>query len=145
MLIYEKSGVITPEQDKTNIFLPFDVPEGTEKLILDYTYSPKILENKERAMELIKTKLKQYGGKEAAEDYLPVKNLITLSLDDNGEYRGAAHRQAECQHHEISADYASPGFLKGKIHCGVWQLVLNVHCCACDVHYSIKISGEEKL
>lgn len=145
MLIYEKRGVIAPQQDKTNIVLPFDVPEGIEKLIVDYTYSPKLLEDEAQAIELIKTKLKQYGGTGTPEEYLPVKNLITLTLDDNGEYRGAAHRQAECQHHEISAEYASPGFLKREIHKGSWQIVLNVHCCACDVNYHIKISGEGKI
>ena len=75
-------------------------------------------------------------------DYLPVKNLITLSLDENGKYRGAAHRQDDVQHHEISADFASNGFFKGKIEEGVWRIALNVHCCACKVSYNLKITGE---
>lgn len=145
MTIFEKTGRITPEQDKTNISLEFNVPGGIEKLIIDYEYSPKILENEEKAEELLAKSIEKYLGDEykaEPRDFMPVKNLITLSLDDNGKYRGAAHRQADKQRHEISKDFASVGFMKGEIHSGKWQIVLNVHCCACDVDYKIKVTGE---
>ena len=146
MIIFETAGKVLPEQDKTNIPLEFTVPEGIEKLMIDYEYSPKILENEEKAEKLLAKSIEKYLGDEyKAEplDFMPVKNLITLSLDDNGEYWGAAHRQADRQHHEISKEYASSGFVKGEIHSGKWQVVLNVHCCACDVNYRIKVAGEE--
>ena len=145
MVIFEMAGKVLPEQDKTNISLEFTVPEGIEKLIIDYGYSPKTLEDGEKAEKLLAESIEKYLGDEykaEPQDFMPVKNLITLSLDDNGEYRGAAHRQADKQHHEISKEFASPGFIKGEIHSGKWQVVLNVHCCACDVNYQIKVSGE---
>ena len=144
MIIFETAGKVLPEQDKTNIPLGFTVPEGIEKLIIDYEYSPKTLEDAEKAEKLLLESIEKYLGDEhkaEPQDFMPVKNLITLSLDDNGEYRGAAHRQADKQHHEISKEYASPGFIKGEIHSGKWQVVLNVHCCACDVNYKIKVAG----
>ena len=144
MLIFEKCGEINPENDKTNIVIPFEVPRGIEKLVIDYSYSPKTEKNREKSLEIIKSCIKKYSAEGEPEDYLPVKNLITLSLDDSLGYRGAAHRQADSQRHEISADYASNGFIKGKITDGVWRVVLNVHCCVCKVNYIIKISGEEK-
>lgn len=146
MVIFEKAGRVLPEQDKTNIPLEFTVPEGIEKLIIDYEYAPKILEDGEKAKKLLAESIEKYLGDEyeaEPQDFMPVKNLITLSLDDNGEYRGAAHRQADKQHHEISKEFASVGFIKGEIHSGKWQVVLNVHCCACDVNYQIKVAGEE--
>ena len=145
MIIFETAGKVLPEQDKTNIPLEFTVPEGIEKLIIDYGYSPKTLEDGEKAEKLLAKSIEKYlGGEYRAEpqDFMPVKNLITLSLDDNGEYRGAAHRQADKQHHEISKDFASPGFVKGEIHSGKWQVVLNVHCCACEINYRIQVAGE---
>ena len=145
MIIFETAGKVLPEQDKTNIPLEFTVPEGIEKMIIDYEYSPKILENEEKAEKLLAKSIEKYLGDEyKAEplDFMPVKNLITLSLDDNGEYRGAVHRQADKQHHEISEEFASPGFIKGEIHSGKWLVVLNVHCCACEVNYEIKVAGE---
>lgn len=148
MLIFEKTGKVLPEQDKTNISLQFSVPNGIEKLSIDYEYSPKILEDEEKAIELLEKSIEKYLGTEykaEPKDFMPVKNLITLSLDENGNYRGAAHRQADKQHHEISRDFASVGFEKGEITSGKWTLVLNVHCCACEVNYSVRITGEEKI
>lgn len=145
MIIFEKAGKVTPGQDKTNIPLEFAVPGGVEKLIIDYEYSPKIFDDEEKAEKLLEESIEKYLGDEyeaKPQDFMPVKNLITLSLDSNGVYRGAAHRQADKQHHEISREYASPGFIKGEIHSGKWQVVLNVHCCACDVDYKIKVTGE---
>ena len=135
-----------PVQDKTNIPLTFFVPSGIEKLIIDYEYSPKLLENEAKATELLEKSIEKYLGDEfsaSPEEFMPVKNLITLSLDENGNYLGAAHRQADRQHHEISEEFASVGFEKSKINSGEWQIVLNVHCCACPVDYTIKITGEE--
>ena len=148
MLIFEKSGKVMPEQDKTNIPLQFTVPNGIEKLIIDYDYSPKTLEDEEKATEMLKKSIEKYLGdtyKAEPKEFMPVKNLITLSLDENGNYRGAAHRQADKQHHEISRDFASVGFEKGEITSGEWTLVLNVHCCACAVSYNVRITGEEKI
>ena len=147
MLIFEKTGKVTPEQDTTNVVLTFNVPNGTEKLTIDYEYSPKLFEDETAAMKMLEESIEKYLGDAYSampQDFLPVKNLITLSLDDNGNYRGAAHRQADRQHHEIGRDFASAGFVKGEIHSGEWQVVLNVHCCACEVSYTIKITGEEK-
>lgn len=148
MIIFEKSGIVLPEQDKTNIPLEFTVPEGIKKLIIDYNYSPKTLDDKEKAYKRLEKSIEKYLGSEynaKPEDFMPVKNLITLSLDENEKYRGAAHRQADKQHHEINENYASPGFLKGKIHGGKWNLMLNVHCCACKVNYHITITGEAEI
>lgn len=146
MIIFETAGRVLPEQDKTNIPLEFTVPEGIDKMIIDYEYSPKMLEDREKAEALLKESIEKYLGDEykaEPRDFFPVKNLITLSLDGNGVYRGAAHRQADKQHHEISREFASPGLIKGEIHAGKWQVVLNVHCCACAVDYKIQIAGEE--
>lgn len=146
MIIFEKAGRVLPEQDKTNIPLVFTVPEKIEKLIIDYEYSPKILEDEEKAEKLLAQSIEKYLGDEykaEPRDFMPVKNLITLSLDDNGVYRGAAHRHANKQHHEISRKFASAGFVKGEIHSGKWQVVLNVHCCACEVNYKIRVAGEK--
>ncbi len=73
-----------------------------EKLVIDYAYSPKTLVDEEKATELLEKSIKnilERNIKAEPKDFMPVKNLITLSLDENGNYRGAAHRQADRQHH----------------------------------------------
>ena len=58
MLIFEKAGKVLPEQDKTNIPIEFQVPNGMEKLVIDYAYSPKTLVDEEKATELLEKSIK---------------------------------------------------------------------------------------
>ncbi len=139
---------LRPDDEKSTRYIPFLVPDGVTKLIINYSYSPKILEDKEKSFELIKENLIRDAGEEWTEytdyeEFMPLKNLVTLSLYSPEGFRGAAHRQADEQYHEISEDFASVGFLKGKISAGEWKLCLNVHAlvtenCTCNV----KIEGE---
>lgn len=140
---------LTPEDEKSTAFIPFDVPEGTQKLCITYAYSPKILEDKEKSYVLIKENLVRDAGENWTdyidyEEFLPLKNLVTLYLRSPEGFRGAAHRQADSQYHEICSEVASPGFLKGKITPGQWQLCLNVHAlvtdfCVCHVEIEAEV------
>lgn len=144
MLIFSTKGKITVDNDKTNLIHRFDVPSGVKVMTVKYSYSPKTLENRERAVSIVKDCFEKYDetliGKPA--EYLPVKNLVTISIDENGNYRGAAHRQANEQTHILSEEKASPGFIKGKINEGEWDIVLNVHSVSCDVDYNISVEVE---
>lgn len=141
MQIFSTKGKITVDNDKTNLIHRFDVPSGVKVMTVKYSYLPKTLESREKAVAIVKDCFEKYGetlvGKPA--EYLPVKNLITISIDENGKYRGAAHRQANEQTHILSEEKASPGFVKGKISEGEWDIVLNVHSVSCDVDYNISV------
>lgn len=142
---------LTPENEKTNLPLKFTVPEGAEKLRISYSYHPKHLGDGERAKALIEENLCKdtHGDRELYPDYthyLPLNNLVTLSLDDPDSYRGAAHRQDSEQLHEITGEKASVGFIKGEIKKGEWTLTLNVHAlvtekCYCTV--KVEIGGAD--
>lgn len=148
MILKNTTLTLRQSEEKTTRHIPFSVPEGVKKLIIAYSYSPKILEDKEKSYELIKENIIRDGGEDvegykAYEQFMPLKNLVTLSLFSPEGFRGAAHRQAENQLHEISTEAASYGFLKGEITKGQWELCLNVHAivtegCKCI----IKIEGE---
>lgn len=147
----EKEIILTPENEKTNIKLPFTVEEDSDRLIITYSYSPKELSDGARAKALIEENLLRdtHGDRELYPDYkeyLPLKNLVTLSLDSPEKYMGAAHRQDREQRHIISEDFSSVGFLKGKIVKGQWTLYLNVHAvvtenCLCKI--KIEAGGKD--
>lgn len=145
MILLNAKGKITLHNNKTNLIHRFDVPNGLKALKISFEYSPKTLENREKAIEEVKSCLEKYDevfdGKPA--DYLPIKNLVTLSLDANGRYIGAAHRQSNKQEHIISADKSSVGFIKTEIEQGEWDIMLNVHSVSCDIDYKIIVEGEE--
>lgn len=148
-IIFEQMQIqLCPDDSKSNRYIPFTVPEGIKKLFITYSYSPKTLEDKEKSCDLIRENILR----DAPEDidrytdyneFMPLKNLVTVSLDSPTEFRGAAHRHDEHQYHEIGESFASPGFLKGKICAGQWRLSLNIHAVVTDIcTCRIKIEGK---
>lgn len=132
MIILEKEFQVLYKDEKTNISFPFSINEDAAALKISFSYSPKLLEDDERANMLIENNIKNDAGEFAGEytnwdEYKPLKNLITVSLDDPDTYRGCAHRQDKDQIHIIREDFASRGFHKGKIQKGQWKVVLNLH------------------
>ncbi len=149
-VIFEKDIILTPEDEKTNVPLDFLVSDDFSNLEIFYSYSPKILEDKEKSRELIEENIKRDAGENfpdypSWEAFMPLKNLITLSLDSPSGYKGAAHRQSDSQHHIISEDFASVGFEKTKIEKGKWILTLNLHAIVTEkVQCRVRIEGERK-
>lgn len=148
--VLETTVRVTPAQEKTNLVLPFALAEEARQLKIIYSYAPKLLDG-EVAAEAAENCLLRDAGEyraqyPAAETFLPLKNLITLSLDDPNGYRGAAHRQADSQVHIVTETTASHGFSAGKLPAGDWRLVLNVHALVtpfCDCR--VKIEVEEAV
>lgn len=143
MNLFSQSGIITPSMDKTNVVLNFNVPQGIKSLTVKYSYNPKEVENKDLAYNCITKAMQKYDvGFANPEAFLPVKNLITLSFDECGTYRGACHRQPNNQTVYIASSHSTPGILNREIQCGEWCVVLNIHFVGCDVNYNIDIDGE---
>lgn len=142
MLILFRKGVITPKDDKTNIVIPFSVPCGTKALVVHYGYSPKLVENEEVALRYLQEGREKYNTDFSFEEFKEVKNLITLSFDENGKYRGACHRQPHKQTIIISESGSTYGIEDRPIEPGQWDVMLNCHFVGCDVKYEITVEGE---
>ena len=143
MLIFEKTGSITQADDKTNIAFDFTVPEGVKSLRVKYSYSPKEIEDEAEARRQIEEAMHKYGVQSYDTDkHMPVKNLITLSFDENGSYRGACHRQPNRQLVTIAEENSTPGIINKPVEAGNWNIVLNVHYAGCKIEYSIEIEGK---
>lgn len=142
MLIFFKKGVITRKEDKTNIILPFSVPDGTKSLVVNYRYSPKTVEDEEEALRFLKEGREKYKTDFSFEEFKEVKNLITLSFDECGKYRGACHRQPNRQTVIITEEGSTYGIEDRPIEPGEWDVMLNCHFVGCDVKYEIAVEGE---
>lgn len=145
--LFEEKITLTSESEKTNLPLSFNVDDELRKLEISYSYTPKILLDEEKSRELIEENIRKDAGENFADypswqSFMPLKNLITLSLDSPLGYVGAAHRQAENQHHIISEEFSSTGFEKTKIHKGQWVLTLNVHALVTEkAECFVKVEG----
>ena len=145
MLIFTEKGLVKPSDDKSNIVLEFNVPEDIKTLIVKYKYNPKTVENRAEAMSIVNKGLNKYNASFInPESMLPINNLITLSFDENGKYRGACHRQPNNQTIVISNENSTPGIVNKRLEAGKWAVVLNVHYVACRVDYEIEIEGEKE-
>lgn len=142
MLIFQKRGKITPKQDKTNIIHTFSVPDGTEKLVVNYEYSPKLVENETLARQYLIDGREKYKTDFSFETFREVKNLITLSFDESGEYRGACHRQPNKQTVIISQSGSTYGIENRQIKPGEWSITLNCHFVGCDVDYILEVEAQ---
>ncbi|MBB6020179.1 hypothetical protein HNR77_001240 [Paenibacillus sp. JGP012] len=148
-------GSLTPNDSKTHIRVPFVVEAGCAKLHIRLQYSPKILEDRHRSIELLNESYKLYILPEHqeyatahADQHLPLKNLITLSLDDTNGYRGACHRHDDIQELYISKQEASPGLMAGILPMGNWSITLSVHCIvteACAYQLQVWTTEEDVL
>ena len=143
MNVFGKKGKICEQDNKTNIAFRFTVSKNAKRLVVKFSYFPKTVENKEKALSLVEKGFEKYGIEgENKSDYLPLNNLITLSFDENGKYRGACHRHPNEQTIIISDKSSTPGIINMPLECGEWQAVLNVHFAGCEIEYSLDIEEE---
>jgi hypothetical protein len=147
-VLWNKVYSLHPGDSKTNLCV--DIPVSRDFWCLEFlcSYSPKILEDREKSRELIQGGLKKYvpaqfmGQYGDWEKFLPVVSLITLSIDYGDRYLGCAHRHAPEQRHIISAAFSSPGFFRHAAVQGPWRAVINIHAVVCDsVAYHLTVQG----
>ncbi|MBQ9531696.1 MAG: hypothetical protein IJR70_06450 [Eubacterium sp.] len=144
MKVLSAAGKVTEKDSKTNIDHKFNVSKSAKRLVVEFSYSPKNVENESNSLELIEKGLKKYKTEsENPSDFLPIRNLLTLSFDENKKYRGACHRHPNEQKITISNENSTPGIINKEIESGEWNAVLNVHFAGCEVEYSIEIEEEQ--
>lgn len=135
MKLLDLQGNCTPGDSRTHIRVPFELVQATEELRIRFEYAPKTLDDREHSIRLLEESFDQYllpAQRQQAitqvDQYLPLKNLITLSIDDKQGYRGACHRHDEIQNLILSASKASPGLMAGPLPTGSWAVTLSLHC-----------------
>jgi hypothetical protein len=146
-ILFEINSTITPSSNKSQIVHMMYLPKVSKKICIEFSYEPKLLEDKESSKEIIQEALSRFIPEEELqykrehwEDYYPLQNLITLSFDDAVYFRGAAHRHNPKQHLLISEDSASPGLTPGIIPEGMFKATLSVHALVTErCSYSIKV------
>lgn len=134
---------------QTNVKIPFEIKGNYSQLIIYFAYTPNRSRD-EVAKRQVELALKKYAlpdytkEERTVRSYLPVDNLITLSLSKNGKYIGAHHNKKNRQQIKISNKQASFGFWPVDIEPAEWELQLNCHCIASKlVEAKIRIEVRE--
>jgi len=108
------SGTLHPSQIKGHWPIAFEVPSGTTRLELHFTYAPHRVED--------------------------AANLITLTLFDSVEFRGEGHKMEPEQQIILSASEVTPGYLAGALPAGTYNVVMNTHMLLAPVDYQLTLS-----
>lgn len=149
--LLEKEGILRPSDSKSHIIYEFQLERESKRLNIFFSYSPKFLDDREKARDLIVKNLSAYMDEcpekavDSWEEYLPLKNLVTLSFDDPSGFRGAAHRHPSTQSLFITPECASPGLLPGTLNIGKWRVVVSAHAVVTEVcSYQLRIWEGDK-
>lgn len=135
-LLFTAEKTLTPADSKTHVAFAFEVPAALAAVELRFSYAPKRCEDRGLSRRLILEGLRRYGTAAAPgqalrwQDYLPVQNLLTLSLDTPSGYAGCAHRHNPVQRHTVAPGNCSPGFAVTSLEPGLWRAVVSAHCVA---------------
>lgn len=146
-VLIDTTIILTEKNDRDHVCIPFRVESEYEKLKIECHYSPKYIKDENVIIAAVQDCYNKYLLEEDRPETIDpeeyqLKNLITISLDCNGEYLGAAHRQSPDQTHMISSDCSSVGFYKHSIDHGEWRAVISVHALkGKDVKYQLKVTG----
>lgn len=152
--LLQAEGTITPHCSKSHITYIFYLPKQSSKINIQFNYEPKCLEDRQTAKEIIGKELRNFILDEECSDYaenweifLPLNNLITLSVDDASGFRGCVHRHDHTQQLILSEHEASPGLMPGLIPAGLVRITLSIHAIVTSAcHYDLKVwEGDEGL
>ncbi len=131
----KKNLVLTKADTKTNITLPFEMKEEYDYISIQFQYTPDKCEDRhqfEKGVSIVKDRYFKGNTEEIQqnikwEKYFPMKNLLTISLDLDGEYLGNAHRWDSNQFIKIGKEESTRGFYKVKKIKGSWNIMIHVH------------------
>lgn len=149
--IFSKRMVLTPKDTKTNVPLCFFAEHDLQRMEIRFRYFPKALADVELAHRYIDEGMAKYApepyrkGYKSWTEYLPIVNLLTVSLDSPEGYLGCAHRQNPEQVHVLTETKSDYGFIPARLPKGEWTLTVNVHALVSEsCTFELQILGEEK-
>lgn len=132
MIILKEERRILQEKSNTHINIPFIVPFDGKKLVIKFSYFPKQVVDEILSLKLIQECLETFEPTkiyriEELNNFLPLNNMLTLSIDSPEGFLGTAHRQMSEQRHIISETESSRGFIKQKVQKGEWNITISVY------------------
>ncbi|MGM9630485.1 hypothetical protein [Butyricicoccus sp.] len=134
MILLEQQYQWTAEDTASDVPFAFACPAGVRAIRISFSFSPGKEQSEARCKPQIEDALARYYDRYSreiqpmtVEQYIPIKNLITLSLAWEGIYLGNAHRWAPQQEHLITAAQASRGFVPPERLEGSWTGMLHLH------------------
>lgn len=139
--LLNKKIALVPEDHQTHRKIVLELDHTYQALEINFSYDPQEVPT-EQAKEYIREALPLYNLPETAvDDFLPLVNLITVSLSYESEYIGCRHNKETKQTIRIAPEQSSLGFIPHEIKAGVWEIQLNLHCVRSEVSVHLDVRG----
>lgn len=133
--IYHGEYWWTPADSATDVKMSFQVPKDVDALEVHLHYTPGEEACDEYCKIPVEAAMKTYYGDHdssvepmTVQQHYPIKNLVTVSATQNGEYVGNAHRWDTNQNLLFTTYFTSPGFSARDTMDGEWEIQLHLHC-----------------
>ncbi len=140
-ILQQQSLFLTTRENQTHVKLPFIFEKEYDSLTIYFSYTPQIVPE-DVAIIAIADALPYYDVASAdATDFLPLINLITVSLSYEGNYLGCHHNKRIPQFITIAETGSSLGFIPHKAQPGNWEIQLNLHCVCSNVEVQLEVRG----
>ena len=113
--IIDMHGKLYPAQSATNVAFPFTLDAPMDSLTIEYAYWPKVLSDDDLAKRMLGEGMEhcveeQDRAQFPIHEFLPLVNLVTLSVDAPDGYRGCAQQKRDmCKH--VSFFFRRCGYL----------------------------------
>lgn len=135
MLVLDIAKRLNREDCNKHIKFDFTVDEGAKSLKLFFEYTPPYLEDKEKSRQMIEQAFIGYMGEidpKRVDNYLPLRNLLTISVSSPDGWIGTAHRHLKILDYYINEEKASRGFHPTRIIAGKWSITVSIYSVLTD-------------
>lgn len=134
LVLFRNEYCWTSEDAQHDVIFSFSCPTEIQEVRISFSFSPAFETEKSICLPRIEDALGRYYDSYSRAlqpmeslRFLPIKNLITLSVSKDGKYLGNAHRWEPEQEHVFTAVSASRGFVAPEKLSGEWSGMLHLH------------------
>ncbi|MGQ4668076.1 CehA/McbA family metallohydrolase [Metabacillus halosaccharovorans] len=148
-ILFEIQSTISRKSTQSHLTHTFFVPEHPDAVYIDFSFDPPHQTDSIENKRMIEEALQYYESEGAKLEDCPIRNLLTLSLDDPDGFRGARHYHSPVQQVIVHEENSTPGFLNKGNRAGLWSVTVSVHalvteCCHIKLRIYRKCKSFEK-
>ena len=127
-VLFEIQSTITRRSTQSHIKHTFFVPEQTHTVYIDFSFDPPHMIDLVENERIIQEAHDFYGVTHSRSKKVePVRNLLTLSVDDPEGFRGSRHYHSPVQQMAIRPSGSTPGVLNKANRAGLWSVTVSIH------------------
>lgn len=119
---------VSPESTRSHLIFRVEVPENTEELRVQYSFSPEVEKDVSRIDDLFEQYKEVNNMADCDRNKIDsVRNLITVSASSARGYEGSCHRFLPKGMISINQQKSTPGMLTHSVVPGFWNISFNFH------------------